>query len=224
MVGSCQIAPADKIEVLGVSFDKMLTPNPHLSALVSSTRALTAITRRLSLHLPPDLMKSVVGALYRGKIGYGSLVLRPRLSASDPTPAPMAQLQVAINNLARATLGKRKSERLKLEDLLSEAGFMSLNRLVVYSIAMECWRAVSLRDVPNGPLNPLGSILTTRSNSLSRTRAAANGCLPPPTKYQVESFSWWAYKCWNSSLSLRTATSVSAAKRAAKMLAEASPF
>lgn len=87
-VGSCSVPPAGRIEVLGVTFNKLLTPNPHLASLVSSTKAMTAVARRLSLHIPPDLLKSVMGALHRGKNGYGCLVLRPRLTSSDPTSAP----------------------------------------------------------------------------------------------------------------------------------------
>ena len=175
--------------------------------------------------IPPDLLKSVIGALYKGKIGYGSLVLRPRLRSSDPTSTTMAQLQVSINNLARATIGSKKSDRHRVEDILSEAGFVSVNRLVIYSIAMECWRALSLRDVPDGPLNPLGSFLNPRTiTGPARTRAAANGCLPPPTKFQVDSFCWWAHICWNSSLPLRSAATMSAAKSAALALAMAAPF
>ena len=223
-VGSSEVAPADRINVLGVSFDKMLSPLPYLNSLISSARALTAIARRLSLHLPTGTLKMVMGSLYRGKIGYASLMLKPRFKDSDPTSTVMAQLQVCVNNLARATIGITKSDRLKVEDLLSEAGFESVNRMVVYSIAMECWRALNLRDVVGGPLNPLGTMLSPTASSSSRTRAAVNGCLPPPTKYQTDTFAWWAYTCWNASPLLRAATTVSAAKRAAKLLAENAPF
>ena len=224
-VGSCLVTPADRLEVLGVSFDKQLSPTPHVNSLITSAKAMTAIARRLSLHLPTDLLKSVMGSLLNGKIGYACIVLPPRLSDTDPLSTHMSQLQVCVNNVARATIGSSKSEKIRVEDLLHEAGFPSINRLVVYSIAMECWRALNLRDVHDGPLNPLGNILSPPSSPCSgRTRAAASGCIPPPSKYQVESFSWWAYTCWNSSPSLRAAATVSAAKRAANELAASAPL
>ncbi len=225
-VGTSVVAPADRLEVLGVSFDRSLSPIPYVNSLISSTRAMTAIARRLSLQLPLGLLKTVMGSLYRGKIGYASIVLKPRLKDSDPTPTIMSQLQVTVNNLARATIGARKSDRQKVEDLLKEAGFESLNRMIIYSIAMECWRALNLRDVPDGPLNPLGRILSlsSSSNSSARTRAAANGFLPPPTKLQTDTFIWWAHTCWNASPLLRSAATLPAAKRAAKLLAEDAPF
>ena len=226
-VGSCLLAPADKIDVLGVSFDKTLSPTPHLHSLISSAKTMTAMARRLSLHLPRDELKTVMGSLLRGKIGYACAVLPPRWQESDTLSTLMAQLQVNVNNVARSTIGCRKSEKITVADLLRETGFPSLNRMVVYTVAMECWRALSLRDVPNGPLNPLGCLLSppnSDSGARSRTRAALTGCLPPPSKVQVNSFIWWAYTCWNSSPALRKATNVSAAKKAANDLAASTPI
>ncbi len=226
-VGKCLVNPSDRLEVLGVTFDRLLTPTPYLNSLITATKSMAAMARRLSLHLPSFTMKTVMGTLLRGKVGYSCQVLPPRFLTTDPTNVLMQQLQVGVNNVARATLRTKKTDRLHVEELLSEAGFPSLNRLVIYTIAMECWRALSLRDVPpDGPLNPLGALLSPPPSTLSvsRTRAATSGCLPPPTKHQVNSFIWWAYTCWNSSPLLRSATNVSAAKRAAIKLAASAPF
>ncbi len=239
-VGSSVVEPAQKIDVLGVSFDKVLSPLPYMNSLISSTKSMTAIARRLALHLPTGVLKTVMGSLYRGKIGYASLVLKPRLKDSDPTSTVMTQLQVCINDLARATIRASRRDKLRVEDLLQEAGFNSLNRMIVYSIAMECWRAGNLRDVPDGPLNPLGAILFPPSHSNpnsnsnfkssptpgynTTTRSATQGRLPPPTKVQTDTFIWWAYTCWNASPSLRSAANVSAAKKAANELAASAPF
>ena len=224
-VGSCTVLPSDKLEVLGVTFDRQLSPSPHLNSLIKSTKAMTAVAKRLALHLPTNLLKTVMGALVQGRIGYACLVLPPRFSSSDPTNGLMSQLQIGINDVARATIRSVRSDRLKVEDLLQEAGFTSLNRMVIYAIAMECWRALSLRDVTDGPLNPLGLILSPHNMANPpRTRSTASGCLPPPTKHQTCTFIWWAHTCWNLSPSLRSSTTVSAAKRAARELAASSPF
>ncbi len=224
LVGSSLVEPSSTLEVLGVRFDKLLTPNPHLSSLITAAKSMTATAKRLSLHLPEGSLKSVMGALIRGKIGYACLVLTPRFSDDDPTPSLMHQLQVNVNNVARAMIGATKDDKIRIEDLLEEASLPSINRLVVYTIAMECWRALSLRDVADGPLNPLGALLSGSRTSNSRTRAAASGCLPPPAKHLVNSFTWWGYTCWNSSPKLRAALTVSAAKRAANELANSAPL
>ncbi len=233
-VGTSTVSPSDKLDVLGVTFDRQLTPGPHLNSLIMSTKSMTAVARRLALHLPVDLLKTVMGALVQGRIGYACLALPPRFKPSDPANGLISQLQIGMNDVARATVGSFRSDRLKVEDLLQEAGFISVNRMTIYAIAMECWRALNLRDVPDGPLNPLGTILSRpnlshpnledESAPRTRTRSVASGCLPPPTKHQVSSFIWWAHTCWNLSPLLRSATTVSAAKRAAKELAEAAPF
>ncbi len=101
-----------------------------------------------------------MSSLVNGKIGYTCLVLPPRLKATDLTNVLMSQLQVNLNNVARATIRGSKSDRVKVEDLLNKMGLPSINRKIVYTIAMECWRALNLREVPNGPLNPLGCILS----------------------------------------------------------------
>ena len=223
-VGSSIVEPSDTLEMLGVRFDKLLTPNPHLSSLVTATKSMTATARRLSLHLPKNSLKSVMGALIRGKIGYACLVLTPRFSDADPTSTLMHQLQVNMNNVARAMVGAKKSDKIRVENLLEEASLPSINRLVIYTIAMECWRALTLRDVTDGPLNPLGALLSGPRICNSCTRAATSGCLPPPTKHLVNSFTWWSYTCWNSSPELRAALTVSAAKRAANELANSAPL
>ncbi len=110
------------------------------------------------MHHVSVLLKSVMGSLLNGKIGYACAVFPPRFSAADPASTLMSQLQVSVNNVARATIGSSKCEKLRVENLLSDAGFPSINRLVIYTIAMECWRALNLRDGPDGPLNPLGGI------------------------------------------------------------------
>ena len=195
-----------------------------------SAKGMAAVAKRLALHLPVDQLKSAMGALVHGKVGYACLVLPPRLKPTDPTNILMSKLQVGINDVARATIGSRRSDRLKVEDLLQEAGFSSLNRMTVYAIAMECWRALNLRDVTDGPLNPFGMLLTC-PNSVNDaafthtcTRSVTSGCLPLPTKHQACTFIWWAHTCWNLSPLLRSAKTVSAATRATKELATSVPF
>ncbi len=148
---------------------------------------MAAVARRLALHLPVGLLKTVMGALVQGRIGYGCLVLPPRFGPADTTNVLMLQLQVGVNNVARVTIGSRRSDRLKVSDLLQEAGLPSVNRMTIYAIAMECWRALNLRDVPNSPLNPLGTILSPPDDVVgplgprprTRTRTVASGSLPP---------------------------------------------
>ena len=91
--------------------------------------------------------------------------------------------------------------------------------------------------MPDGTLNPLGTILSpagspvlasassaSSNNNSNRTRAAATGCLMPPAKRQVQSFVWRAYQVWNSNLDLRKSPTLATAKRASSNFAMVSPL
>ncbi len=224
-VGKCLVQPSEELEMLGVSFDKVLTPVPHVKSLISSAKTLSAMARRLSLHLPPSSLHTVMGALVRGKLGYACLILPPRLKESDPTNQLMAKLQVCINDIGRAIIGCKRSEKKRVEDILIESELPSINRLIIRTVCVEAWKALNFRDTPDVGLTPLGNLLLSNcAPPRSNTRAASSGCLPPPSKRPMESFPWWAYTCWNRSLPLRTAPTLAAAKRAANELAMSAPI
>ncbi len=61
----CSVPPSEVIEVLGVSFDKLVSPNPYLKSLISAAKTLSAMSKRLKLHLPPHILRTVMGALVR---------------------------------------------------------------------------------------------------------------------------------------------------------------
>ncbi len=95
---------------------------------------------------------------------------------------------------------------------------------ITHYTCIEAWKCLNVTDSPLVGLNPLGNLLYNRAASQPPTRAAKSGCLLPPTKRKVQSFPWWAYTCWNKSPSLRSATTLSAAKRAATALAASAPL
>ena len=142
----------------------------------------------------------------------------------------MASLQVAVNDVGRSAIHSSRSDRKPVEELLKESRRPSMNRLVIETIGVECWKALRLSDVPNGPLNPLGIILSPTGSpalvraSHSRTRAATTGSIAPPAKRQVESFVWQAYHIWNSNLDLRKSPTLAAARRASSTIAMVSPI
>ncbi len=228
-VGNSAVAPGTNFEFLGVNFDRKLTPTPHIGNLISSVKSMAIMARRLSFHIPTRQVCSVMGALVRGRVGYACIVLPPRLNEEDPVCSLMASLQVAVNDVGRAAIGSARSKRKKVEEVLSESGLPSINRLVIETIGVECWKALNSSDVPNGPLNPLGKILApspslTAAEGSTRTRAAATGSIAPPAKKQVASFIWEAYRAWNSNLDLRKSATLTAAKSASAKIALTSPI
>ncbi len=226
-VGDSEVLPGSNFEFLGVNFDRKLTVSPHLSGLISSVKSMAIMARRLTYHIPIEKVSSVMGALVRGRVGYSCLVFPPRFCVKDPVCSLMADLQIAVNDVGRAMIGSSRSDRKKVEEVLSESNLPSINRLVIETIGVECWKALRTSDVPNGPLNPLGDILcpsSTLAMATGRTRAAATGSIAPPAKKQVASFIWGAYRAWNSNLDLRKSTTLNAAKNASASFALSSPI
>ena len=194
-VGGVVVPPAHFFEFLGVTFDRQLSVTPYLENLVSTAKSLVIMCRRLLQHLPPSLVKLIMQSMIRGKIGYACAVLPPRMCDQAPKNVLMNKIQVALNDVGRAIVGCKRSEKIKVEDILGESSIPSLNKLVIETIGIECWKALNIRDAPDLPLNPLGNLLTVNKVAVRKTRADASNSLPPSTKIQSESFTWWPIQC-----------------------------
>ncbi len=228
------VPPTDKLELLGICFDSKLRPDPFLSAQTTALSKICGLIRRLANHLPPTDRASIAKALVRGKLGYGiSTTVAPRLNQDSTINGRHSMLQRQVNNIARAVLGVKINDRIPAVDLLQMSGLPSVNRLAVYTIAFECWKAMNIRDGPGGSANPLGQLLDTSSASSSEaipnwvprtTRSSASGHLQPPARAAVNSFIWWAYSTWNTSPDLRQAANSHQARRAAAALVENLPL
>ncbi len=222
-VGNALVPPTDGVDILGVSFDHMLSSKPHLRSTINSARTIAAAIRRLSLHLRRPALQQVALALIVGKVGYGAAVLRPRLKEEDPVNKDMVAVQTAINDCARYILGSSRREQKPVKELLLETGLPSFNRMVVEQIAMETWKGIKHAG-PNGVKNPIGEILCPQITRHKVTRAAASLCIPPPTKFKCDSFLWNAYAIWNNCPALRSAPNLNYARRAAKEYAASAPI
>ena len=225
-VGQSMVPPSSTVDILGVSYDARLSPAPRLAAALRAAKALTAASRRLSLHLRRPVLQQVVRSLLVGKVGYACAVLRPRLATTDPVQKDLAAIQTAVNDCARAIVGSGRIDSLPIPSLLAQAGMPSLNRLIVEQIAVEAWKGMNYES--NGSKIPIGQILcptpSSPSKSLRQTRARTAKCIPPPTKFKCDTFAWHAYRLWNESPPLRSATTLSDARRAAKKLAALAPI
>ena len=220
-IGDTPVQPNTVIEMLGVTFDVALRSRPYLTSQVRAAKAIRGTIRRLAFHVPRGmLLKQVASALIAGKIGYGAAVAYPiRRSNDDPVDGQMRELQVVINDIARATLGTRRSARIKTEDLLLKSGLPSLNRLAAKAIAMETWKALT-----SGSENLLSRLLGEPGSSARQTRSALAMHLPPPLPEPARTLVWEGYRTWNNWQPLREAKSASMARRAASNFARTLPL
>ena len=109
------------------------------------------------------------------------------------------------HDLARILLGLSRKDHISTNKLADRDGLPTLNEIVVKRSAVEAWKAMNC-----GALT--GAIEYVSSNSRASTKGLVRTSTRSRPNLNLE-------KCWNASEDLRNATSISAAKRAAKKLA-----
>ena len=173
--------------------------------------------RRLSAHLPPHVLKMFAGAVVLGKMRtYLHLALKVRLHDQDPRTEWGKKLQVALNDVARVLVKKKRTDHVRVEDLLKKSGLESVNAMVCSSSAMLAWRAYD----PDNPLHGLLAALQPRGNT--RSKEAGLLQVPPP---DTKNFALWNMATvWNAVPELRTAKSEGAAKRVIKKFVRSIPI
>jgi hypothetical protein len=88
------------------------------------------------------------------------VVARPRLPGSTAAiPDTQAQVQLAVNNVARSVVGCRREDHITIRDLLEVAKYLSLNQQVVKATDMFAWTAFHSSHGSNGSRNPVGKAM-----------------------------------------------------------------
>ncbi len=212
------VEPASNIDLLGVKFDKNLTPTPFLTLQHKAAMPILATVRRLARYLPQAHLAEVASAFLVGRLSYAALAtLTPRLHEDEPTVAAIHKLQVCINHAARTILGLSTADKIRTENLLVKTGLPSLNQLLVKGLAIECWRALN-------SATPLGTVISGGHKTSRPTRMASSNMLPPPFKFPKASMAWHAVRLWNMNEALRNAPTLNCAKRVAAHIAASCPL
>jgi len=208
-VGKQTIEPRASLSLLGVSIDSTLRFNLHHETLVVDLRRRLGAIRRMASHLPRGkLLNEIAQALFVGRLQSCAWVTHlARLTEGSPSTGEEAAIQVLLNDVARALLGLRRSDKVRRPDLLLWAGLPALNEVVVRGAAMAAWRAART----DGPLRCLVS------HHDPRTRAAAGELIKPCCAHSTAGTNMAS--CWNRSPALRAATTQHAARTAARRLA-----
>ena len=174
-VDEVAIAPTEKISILGFTLDSKLNPQIYLKELTDGVLYRKHVVGRLSAHLPHHVLKMFARATVLGKIRtYLHLALKVRLSQSDPVTFWGKKLQVVVNDVARIVGRKRRSDHVRVEDLLKKAGLQAVNSMVCSNSAMLAWRA----SKPESPLH--STFLSMVPNGNTRNRTAGKIEVPAP--------------------------------------------
>jgi hypothetical protein len=132
--------------------------------------------------------------------------------------------QVALNDVARSIVGCKRSDRVKIEELLESARIPSFNRLVATATAMEAWKSFHSTDGGSGRRNPVGELLFSRTiSSSSLLRAATAREIHVPLQGHT-TLVGQATVIWNRVPELRLASTLAEAKRTAKLFARGLPI
>ena len=173
-LGSSRVGAAKSLEMLSLHLDHSFSPAPALARLKGSLAHLTGICIRTGPLLLPNVHLSLMRALINGTVGcHSAALVRVRLTESCPVQGGTAsQVQVLMNDAARAMIGIRRTDKMRVVDFLDKAGLVSLNRAAFRSSATLAWSSMSSSDHPlHGAMK---SFIPDQ-----HTRAAAAGTLLP---------------------------------------------
>jgi hypothetical protein len=180
------IHPGKVIELLGVKYDRRLTTGPHVKALLAAVRQRASVISRLANHLPRgEYLRQLAYGLVIGKLSHAlAAVARPRLEREDNASVVWSRIQVALNDVAHSITGTRRRDHIRIEDLLSQAGLESANRMVVKAIAAKTWGCFHSDDGRDGNRNHVGRLLFSgkRTAIAKTTRSATTGQIEVPLR------------------------------------------
>ena len=216
-----QLKPRKTLELLGLHLDDRLSPKPALQRMKGSIARLVGTAIRTRPLLLPCVYLPMMQAIVNGSVSSYATALVPLRLPDDPAPPTNSlshQVQVLINDVARAMLGVRRADKLTVASVLDRAGITSLNRACFRSAALLAWGA---KNCQSHPLHQLFNSLVPDS----RTRAAAAGMVNPvaPRVAVVAIVTSNMAKAWNFSGDLRAAKSKFAARSVIRKLLRAVP-
>ena len=215
-VDGVTITPSDKISILGFTLDSKLQPQAYLKELADGVLYRKHVVGRLSAHLPPHVLKMFTKATVMGKIRtYLHLALKVRLLESDPHTMWGTKLQVILNDVARVVVKKRRSDHVRVQDLMKKAGLDTVNSIVCSNSAMMAWKA----SKPKSPLH--GLFQSMLPNGCTRSRAAGKIEVPAPNTKNLAL--WNMAMTWNAIPDLRLAKSEGRAKKIVRKFVKSLP-
>ena len=95
-------------------------------------RQRTAIVKRLTYHLPRNVVITLLDGLVFSKVSYClPLFASPRLTEKEPKNGDFGALQILVNNILRIATASKKNDRISIEELHKRCKAQSLNRMAV---------------------------------------------------------------------------------------------
>ena len=89
-------------------------------------------------------LRTIADGLVMSKLRYGLQVFAAaslRLNPTDPQSTAMHRIQRCQNDMLRIVTGNKRRDHVRIEDMLSETRFLSVNQTAAYSLLIEMWKA-----------------------------------------------------------------------------------
>ena len=116
----------------------------HSEHLERVLRGRVGILRRLSWHLPRNILLQCLNPVFNAKLMYGlEIITNPTTLPGQPQCKAIARLQVIQNDAMRAVLGLRLSDRTKVEVLLQRCNQLSVHDLALRATYGQAWKSLS---------------------------------------------------------------------------------
>jgi len=131
-------------KLLGVHVQHDLKWKKHVEKLTSEVNYALSVLRRLSDQLGKKELKTIADGLVMSKIRYCLPVFAAeslRFHESDPQSSVVQKVQRLQNDMLRVITQNRRRDRIRISDMLSSTGFMSVNQTTSYSLLIELWKA-----------------------------------------------------------------------------------
>ena len=196
------------LNVLGVQINRSGGFSNHHKSMMADLRSRLGAVRRLATAIGRGKLLREVGlSLVLGKVQTNAFVTREaRLQAGTAHVDDIATQRV-LNDLYRVITGLKRTDHIRVADLAARANLPTLNEIITKQAAISAWRSQN-----GGPLND------TLVPYDERTRGASQNRMRPVSTRCIASTN--LAHAWNSSEELRNAKTLTAAKLAAKKLAQ----
>ena len=94
-----------------------------------------------------SLLKPIADRIFMSLLRYGLPVYCPlRLKEEDPKCQSIDRIKVVFNDCLRLLTNKKRKDHARVEDMLKELGWLSLNQLCAETRLLEAWKSVHIEN------------------------------------------------------------------------------
>ena len=214
------ISESAEQKILGVIIGNDLKWTGHFDKVKHECHYRLSTLHRLRYYLNGRQLKTIADGIIISRLRYclpvwGAEIVR--FSDSDPLSSGSHDLQVILNDTMRIITGNRRRDHVKISDMLTSTGMLSVNQMAAYSILMDTWKARAFKVPYLSDLlretQPRGDRVL-RSDSANLLQASV-----------AEPFTTCAQRLWNSSsVVFRMTNLLSVAKAEARKTAMLLPI